>query len=388
MAQVITDTHGELAIIPRQAEVPMRETLEFMTDVMESYNGNEQRLKLRTMARRTLSYTIPLQANHIPGAFNTEYGAIRKAWAVPIWTEPQYIGTVYENQTFIACTTENYDFRFDSLALLYTSCNDWQLLDVNQVQAGGITLYSNTKAFRGAWLVPVRTGYISNIVDRYVNGYSGKSAVTFEIEDNLALRNQVAPPQYLGNDVYVQPGLLTGDAVNRTVEKRLDENDFELGNVERRSPWLNSRTGSSYRRVLKGIDEVFAYRDFFYRRAGRYRLFWMPSFEVNMRLLSVDDQGWKISIASDSFIEYALKKVHIAILVKTTWLFTTITNAVHINESTVQLTLQTQLLNVKTKDVLMVCYNGLHRLDSDRIEINWQGNGVAEVDVRIMEIAP
>lgn len=387
MAKVTTQLFGELAILPRQAEAPIRETLEFLTDLMESYNGSEQRLQLRSKARQTFAYTVPLQAWHMAAAFNTEYGAIRKRWAVPIWTEAQYVGTVLTNAPAIVCDTANFDFRDESLALLYAGCDKWQVIEIASVEPGQINLLSNVNGFVGAWLLPVRIGWIANTVEQPTNGHNGKSTLTFEIDDTSVIPSS-APEQYLGNDIYYESGLLAGDSVSRTIEQRLDENDFDLGPTERRTTWNNARFGTPYRRLINGPSEMRAFKSFLYRRMGKFRSFWMPSFQVNMRATNTGVIVSTLVINADSYIDYASIRTHIAIqTIDGAWHLRTVSNPIQINATSIQLTLSSAL-NIQADRITRISYLGLHRFDADRIELNWIGNNVAESEVRILELTP
>jgi hypothetical protein len=387
MAKITTQLFGQLAIVPQQAETPVRETLEFLTDVLESYNGSEQRLQLRTKARQTYAYTIPLQAWHTAAAFNTEYGAIRKRWAVPIWTEAQYVGNILSNAPAIVCDTTNYDLRDESLAMIYAGCDKWQVVEIASVEPGQINLLSNVNGFVGAWLIPVRIGFISNTIDKPTNGHNGKSTLTFEIEDTSEITSD-APSQYLGNDIYYEVGFLSGDSISRTIEKRLDKNDFSLGLVERRSPWENTRFATPYRKVLDSPSEVADFKKWLYRRAGKFRSFWLPTFEVNMRVVNTGVIASTLLISADSYIDYASVRTNIAIQANDgTWYNRTVSNPLQINSSTIQLTLSSAL-NLDASKVSRVSYLGLNRLDADRIELNWRGAGVVESEIRILELNP
>lgn len=387
MAKVTTNLFGTLALLPQQAEAPVKETLSFLTDVLTSYNGKEQRLQLRSKARQSFSYTTPLQAWHTAAAFNTEYGAIRERWAIPIWTEGQYVGTVAQNASSISCDTSNFDFRNNSLAMLYAACGEWRIIEIASVETGQINIGNNFAGIVGAWLLPVRVGRIAGSVDKPTNGHNGKTRVSFEVEDNLEFFASV-PSQYLSNDIYYEPGLLNGASLGRSLEKREDINDFSLGPVEVRSPWLNSRFGTPYRQVLQGASEVRAFKEFIYRRAGKFRAFWMPSFEVNMRVKNVGNIASTLVIESDSYLDFAAVRTNIAI--QTTagvWLPRVVSNPVQINATSIQLTLSSPL-NINAANVARVSYLGLYRLDTDRIELSWNGGGVAETEIRILELNP
>lgn len=387
MAKITTNLFGQLAIFPQQVEAPVKETLEFLTDVMESHNGSEQRLQLRSKARQTFDYTMPLQAWHMAAAFNTEYGAIRKRRAVPIWTEAQYIGLVIENATLIGCNTAFYDFRPNSLAMIYKDFDNWQVVEIISVEADHIVLSNGAKASSDSYLMPVRIGFVSANVDKPTNGHNGKTKVTFEIEDNLEFSAAV-PTQYLSNDIYYEASLLSGSSVSRSIESRLDINDFGLGPVERRSPWKNARFATLYNKLVKNAEEMRQFKDFLYRRAGKFRAFWMPTFEVNMRVKNTGTVVSTLVIESDSFLDYATLRTNIAVqTISGVWLPRVVSNPVQINSTSVQLTLSSPL-NIAAKDIARVCYLGLNRLDADRIEISWNGGGIAETQFRILELKP
>lgn len=387
MAKITTSLFGELAIIPQPAETPVRETLEFLTDVMTSHNGSEERIPLRSKPRQFFNYKMPTQAWASAAAFNTLYGAVRQRWAVPIWTEAQYVGNVIQNAQTIACNTSLYDLRPNSLAMLFASCGEWQVIEIASVEENQITLSSAVRSFVGSWLLPVRLGWIGGNASKPTSGHNGRVELTFEIDDNPSIVEAV-PPQYSGNDIYYEPGLLSGGSLSRSIEKRLDVADFALGPVARRSPWLNSRFATPYRSLLEGPQEIRDFKRWLFRRAGKFRPFWQPTFEVNMRVKNTGVVASTLVIESDSYLAYVSNRTRIAI--QTTagaWHVRTVSNPVQINADSVQLTLSSAL-NVAASNIARVSFLGLNRLDADRIELNWNGNNVVETEIRILELNP
>ena len=387
MAKITTALFGELAILPYPAEAPIKETLEFATDVMEAYNGDEERQQLRSKPRQTFAYTVPVQAWNMAAAFNTEAGAIRKRWAVPIWTEAQYVGTVVAAAASINCNTSIYDLRANSLALLFGGCGQWQIVEIGAITGTYIAPTNVLTAMKGCWLLPVRLGWIAGNIDKPTNGHNAKSTLTFEIDDNMSLVPP-APAQYLSNDVYYEPGLLSGDSVSRSIEQRLDESDFALGPIARRSPWAYSQFGTPYRSVIEGAAAMREYKKFLYRRAGKYRAFYMPTFENNLRVANTATIVSTLVVKSDSFINYASLRSNIAVqTLAGAWLARGISNPIQIDPERVQLTLSSPL-NIAPGNIARISYMGLSRLDTDRIEITWQGNNVAEAQFRMLELKP
>lgn len=386
MPKVTTTLFGELAVLPYQAEAPVKESLEFLTDVITAYDATEERLQLRSKPRQSFNYSIPLQAWHTASAFNTEYGAIRKDWAVPIWTEAQYVGTISAGLFSIGCITAVYDLRPQSLAMLYSVGGDFQIIEINEVFSDHITLLVGTKYITGAWLMPVRKGWIQGNIDKPINGHNGKSLLTFVIDDNPVI-TPVAPAQYLGDDIYYDAPLLSDGSLLASLSQQQDIIDMSLGPVTRRTNWNRPQYGKPWRSLLTTPEEVRSYREFLYRRAGKFRRFWYPTFENNMRVTNTGNITTTLTIQSDSFIDYASLRTHIAIEANGVWYPRAISDPIQIDAQRVQLTLS-PALNVPATGITRISYLGLHRFDTDRIELSWQGGGVVESNVQILELLP
>lgn len=388
MAKISTNLYGELAILPYQAEAPVKETLAFLTDVIAGNDSTEQRIQMRTKPRQTFDYKIPIQLWNKAASFNTEYGAIRKDWAIPIWTEAQYVGNVAASASSISCNTDYYDLRSNSLAMLYSPSGYWQIVEIGILETGTIQVLNSIDAIDSAWLMPVRKGWINGNIDKPTNGNSGKSSISFVIDDNPFIPASV-PAQYLSNDIYFDVPLLGegGDSVSASLSQQQDITDMSLGPVARRTNWNRPQYGKPWRSLFTTPEEVRNFREFLYRRAGKFRRFWYPTFENNMRVANTGNITTTLVIQSDSFIDYASLRTHIAIQANGIWYPRAISNPVQVSATQVQLTLSSAL-NVKAEDVSRISYLGLHRFDADLIELNWQGGGVVESNVQVLELSP
>lgn len=386
MAKITTQLFGELAILPYQAEAPLKESLEFLTDVIKAQDATEERLQMRSMPRQSFNYSIPLQAWRTAAAFNTEYGAIRKNWAVPIWTEAQYVGTIGAGLLELPCNTLLYDLRPQSLAMLYNVCGDFQVIEIDEVFSDHVTLLADTEYVAGAWLMPVRKGWIQGNVDKPTSGHNGKSSLIFVIDDSPTITPAV-PAQYLGDDIYYNVPLLNSGSLSASLSQQQDITDMSLGPVARRTNWNRPQYGKPWRTLLTTPQEIRSYREFLYRRAGKFRRFWFPTFENNMRVTNTGTITTTLVIKSDSFIDYASLRTHIAIEANGVWYPRVISDPIQIDAEQVQFTLSSAL-NIAADSITRTSYLGLHRFDADRIELNWQGGGVVESNVQVLELSP
>ncbi len=384
MAKITTVLFGDLALLEFQPEAPANESLEFLTDIMDSYNGKEQRLQLRSKPRQYISYTIPLQFWNIAQSFNTSYGAIGKLWAVPVWSENQYVGTINASAASITCSTTLYDIRASSLALLYAGPDSWQIVEIGTITASSVNVTNTLTYMTNCYLIPIRLGWVEGQISSNTNGYSKKITVTFEIEDNLEI-TPATPTQYLSNDIYYTPSLLQNESLSRSIRTNMEKMDGELGIIRRQFPWVNSRYASGYNTITINRTEYIDYKNFIHRRAGKFRAFWMPTFEQNLRLVSTGTITTTIIIESDGFNDYTFRP-NIAILADGVWYPRIVSNPVVQPLNRLQLTLNTAL-NIPASQITTICYLGLNRLDTDRIELNW-AEGIMESNINILELTP
>ena len=386
MAKIITTLFGTLALIPQVAEVPVIETLSFLTDQIESYDGTEQNIQLRAKPRRSFNYSIPLQSGVDAGVFNTAYGAIRDKWAVPVWTDAQYVGSVADAATFVYCDTTNFDLRDESLAMLYNGCGQYKILEITTVDADRINFEELDGAIKGAMLIPVRVGFVSANIAKATNGFNGKVSITFDVDD-LAEYTPADPEQYLGNDIYYSPSLLDGGSLDTYFNQRQDITDFDLGIVERRSPWLHAKFGRRYRSLTATPEERTEFRNFIYRRQGKSRPFWMPTFQNDLRIKNTGTLTSTLVTPLDSYIDYGSERTHIAIEAGGVWYPRVISSPTPTGADTMQFTLSSAV-NVPAASVTRISYLGLNRLNTDTIEFNYNDSKTVETAFQILELSP
>ena len=386
MPKINTTLYGDLALIPQVAEVPVIETLSFLTDQIESYDGTEQNIQLRSKPRQSFNFQIPLQGGVDAGVFNTAYGGIRQKWAVPQWTDAQYVGSVADAATSVTCDTTNYDLRADSLAMLFNGCGGYRILEITTLDEDQINFAALDGAIKGAMLIPVRVGFVTGNINKSTNGYNGKAKISFFVDDTLEYVPD-APEQYLANDIYYTPTLLDGDSVETEIQQRQDVIDYELGVVERRSPWLHAKFGRRYRSLTATPAERKEFRDFIYRRQGKSRPFWMPTFENNLRLKNTGTIVSTLVTPLDSYSDYATGRTHIAVEAAGVWYPRVISAPTPTGPDTMQFTLSSAL-NIPANSVSRVSYLGLNRLNTDIIELNYNNSTTVETAFQILELSP
>lgn len=378
--KVNTNLYGDLILLTTPVLVEASESIGFKTDIFEASDGTEQRTPLKDKARQTLSFSSLSVRQAMAQQFNVQWGGVRQLWAVPLYQESQFVGDV--SSDFITCTTNIYDFRDNSLALLKNDVG-MQLVEILEVQAVGLKL-SEVINFDSAKLYPVRVCFINGDITRSMSGIHAAMSVDFVVVDEPAI-DPDTPPQFLGDDLYFFGLTYSGNAMEAKVSQQQNILDNEMGDIYQSSDWNFARYSKQYRAVLKGQQQIRDYKNFLFRRQGRYRPFWLPTYEANMRHKSTGTVNTTLLIEADQYKQLADQRKHIAIKCNGIWTAHTITASALTSASTVQLTIS-PALNKAASGIQRISYLGLHRLDADNVTLNYQGASIVEVAVPILEI--
>ncbi|MHA3059667.1 hypothetical protein ACX1N5_01585 [Acinetobacter sp. ANC 4636] len=378
--KVNTNLYGDLILLTTPVLVGANESISFKTDIFEASDGTEQRTPLKDKARQTLSFSSLSMRQAVAQQFNVQWGGIRQHWAVPLYQERQFVGDV--SSDFIVCNTHIYDFRDNSLALLKND-TDLQLVEILEVQTTGLQL-SEVTTFKNAKLYPVRVCFISGDITRNISGIHASMSVDFIVVDEPVIEPD-EPAQFLGDDLYFFNLTYSGDSMQATISQQQNLLDNGMGEIYQSTDWNFARYSKQYRAVLKGQQQVRDYKNFLFRRQGRYRPFWLPTYESNLRSKSMGTVTTTLVVEANQYKQLADQRQHIAIKSNGIWTAHTITASSLTSSSTVQMMIS-PALNKAASTIQRISYLGLHRLDADSITLNYQGAGIAEVAVPILEL--
>jgi hypothetical protein len=374
------------AVLPLWASPPLNETVAWLTNVDVYENGSEDREPLRNDPRHQyrVNCFVPLTVQ--AAIKNVLYGARASQWMVPVWSQMQRLGAVAADEATLDAVTSYSEYLPGSRLILWESETNWQVIGIDQVvDANTISLTGLTAEFNDAWVAPVRRAFLEGDPSRTFNGRTSRLSMTLNVEDNWSL-TVAAPEQYLGNDIYFDPGLFESDTSDEEVATRFELFDERLGLVTYSTPWLHNRPSRPHRMMAEGAEEAWALREWLHRRAGRYRPFWHPSFEIDLRVQNAGAVAANLIVAADEYLRFASARDHLAIETTAGWVARAVIGTAVIGGQ-VHLTLNAAL-GVDASAILRVCFLGLRRLNSDRVEINWMGGCVCACSVPVLDIEP
>ncbi|AXQ24070.1 hypothetical protein BEN71_10220 [Acinetobacter wuhouensis] len=280
------------------------------------------------------------------------------------------------------CRTDIFSFYDGCLALLKNN-SEQVLVKVETVEVDRLVL-TNVVNISNAKLYPVRVCFISGDISRQISSLHTQSSITFIVIDEPEVAESV-PQQFLGNDLYWFCLTYSGDSMESTLVQQQNMINNEVGVIFQNSDWNFARYSKQYRAVIHSAEDLYAYRQFLFRRRGKYRPFWLPTYEANMRCKSTGFISSVMLIESDQYKQLSDVRKHIAIKSNGIWTAHTITASALVSGSTVQITI-TPALNKNASSIQRISYLSLHRLDADSIDLNFQGADIVEASVSILEI--
>lgn len=377
-----------VALFPYQAKAQWQEVYEWKTDIITSYDGTEQRIKLRKAPRITTEATYSIPQSEKRKAQNKMFGWLANPWVIPLWTEALRISSVSLGVTSLTFDVSDTELLSGGRALIFKDATNWELINITTVVGLTLTLEEPTTAsYSNAYLIPVRIGRINQGAVRDTDGYTDSYKLPFILED-LNILDPTIPTQYLGYDVDTRENISPNKGlISDNIVTRIDRIDQDVGVVDIIAPWTYNKIIRIYTMEMRSLEEGIAFKKWMYRRAGKFRPFWMPTFEPNFINKSTGLVTDSLYVEKSDYIEFAFNRVYIAIqLTDKTWRFTKIINAA---EDVLYDILQfSDTLNIQASSIRLICFLTLKRLDSDRIEVNYEGNAISSASIRTIEIEP
>lgn len=373
---------------PPNWDSPVVEKLNWLTDVMLTHGGIEQRVGLRDAPRRALAYDLATLTRHQSNLLETMLlGWQSRLWAVPVWTERQDLAAALSAGSLtIPCVTSGYEFVTNGLALLWRGHDEYEAIEVASVGANSITLKTATVATwpAGTRLYPVRLGRMpprQKLIRETGHHLTGE--VEFAFDDNPAITPADTGDVYDGYRVYAGR---TNWAEPTEVEfvRQIEELDYETGRA-----WVDDLSGlaailKSWHWLFKSRAEVVAFRAWLSARSGRLVPFWSISQGIDMEVtapIGASDTAIQIrNIGYQRYLHGRADRRHIAI--RTTGgatYYKRITTSAEIDSTTEQLAIDSAIgVLLSPADIESVHFMHLTRLETDAIEIEWHHLGGAE----------
>jgi len=283
-------TLQRLVLFPVRPEIPYRETLSFLTDIIRSDDGSEQRIAVRKNPRQLFEWNVALDT----GTFDQSrvntllFDWQGRVWGVPIWHEQTKLTAAASSgvTSFTVDSTADADYRVGGLFLVYTDAQTFDVLEVSATTATTITAATASGASHAvnAVVCPLRTGVMeSNVASSRYPTLDQTLRVLFRVKDNEAnIGDTSAFSSYNSKVLLDGCNVMRGATVPENFITNLAILDNNTGQVYQNPIWSRGKRSSSLTLSAHTKAEVWDTRQLFHALRGRQVSFYLPTFAKDL----------------------------------------------------------------------------------------------------------
>ena len=405
------------------SETKITERFEFLTDVMVSYSGREQRMRLRDAPRHFVSYNYdamsPIEAQWLKAQLRMRSTDI---YYIPMWQSITYLSDDFVMGDAIYIEKDSmFSFRHCDAIEIFVEDNVTDNQNIQKIVYGygdGV-IYLKNKLDKylykkNTYIMPMYK-CITQASDNLTYPFSNGLNTVMNFRELISSPSVEIPIKYLNNYVYdiemfnrynlpIEIGgkevfLYEPQWLDNSVSMSIGKNMCEVDNLSGilRYDLKNTKSYDSYT-----LDILLSCRHminnmikFFFRAYGRYKSFYAPSW-VNDFNLATDilEHHNFIYIDMNSVYKYYAnnarrKKIVIFTRDYHSYIYDIIGYTVGtVGERTLgKLVLGTLAgVNLSKEQVAMISFLNLVRFDSDELRLDYESNIVASTSVTLKEV--
>lgn len=392
-------TGSRVVIFPFEPEVPVTERLQFLTDVLQSKGGIEQRISLRIAPRQEFDMRFVREDGPERQRIeNLIFDWQSRVFGLPVWTEPATTtAAITVGQTSISVdSTANADFRVDGLAIIYASETSYEAVEVASI--GGAVI--NTKspiqtAFpAGTRVMPLRTAITTQPVsDRRYAVNAAEYRVNFRVTDNTAdLSSASGWPTYNSKVLLSDPNAIE-QSLDGQYDRQIQVFDNGTGSFSLASTIDRAMHGSAKTFVTRTRSGLWSVRRLLHHIRGSQISFYLPTFGKDITLSATYTSGSPaLTIVNVGYTRFAKQRtprrdVRILLRNGTTYV-RVITSSSEVNADVEQLTLDSSIAATFTPDdVERIEFIEPVRMDGDEVTITHSSDtGEARVSFPVLTV--
>jgi hypothetical protein len=357
------------------------ERLEWATDVLTSYRGEEQRRALRLGPRKALEFSVMASGNQrrILESALWNWGA--RVWAVPVWWDgTEATAPVNLGDTTVALDTTTRDFQPEGLAMLLgATAVDFEVAEVLAVNATSITLKRpTTRAWpTGTMVYPARAARLdpSVTLDRFT-GDTSTARLRFLATEPDVWTASAGPATHRGYPVLeVRPNWTSEPQL--ALERKLNILDTVTGTRRVVDEAQQPNASQAMRWTFTSRAEIDAWRQRLHAMRGKHGAAWVPTWAQDLELVAtVGDAELGISVAALGYTRYLQldpnrRDIRVE-LANGAILYRRITGSTELSATVERLNIDAALgLTVQPSDVVAISWMMLARQESDAAELAW-----------------
>lgn len=391
-----------IVLMPMEYESPVSERLSWLTDVIESQDGREQRIALRKHPRQSFEVSYLLDGNDRQRMQALLLDWTDSTFGFPLWHEQVYLtAAVSIGATAYQVTgADVVDFRVGGLAAIIQSNATFDVLRITALTATQITAADpSVNAYAvNTRIVPLRTALLVKTPtgQRFLNRLE-EFKLTFDVLDNDtgAVVGSTTPvwwTTYNSRVLFDDPNVVSGGTMREEFPRRVYRIDNNTGKVTQSSIWDRSKHNFEKGFVLRNRADIYTLRKLLTALRGKQKAFYIPSFAEDLTVVVNISTGTSIlDVTSLQYVRFVLNRLPMKVFRITftdgTSLVRSVTSSATISSTVERLTLDTTWpANRTTAEVSRVEFYELVRFDSDEVQIIYPRIGQAYCTIPLLRV--
>lgn len=368
---------------------PIVERVEWRTDVIQSYDGSEQRSALRLAPRQSWEFAVFFEGTARRYAEAVIWGNGARTWALPIWPDGvELLAELPSGSAEVMADTAGRAFTADGLALLMIDERTAETLEVQAVQADRLVLKRPTSRAwpAGTRLLPARVAHLMDAprLSRW-SGQASMGTMRFDVVGPVEHAADAGSATHRGIPVLERrPNWV--EAPDMELSRKLAEIDNLIGLPVRIDEAAMPLPAQRMRWLHSTRADLGAFRSLAYALRGRQGAVWVPTWcddLVPAAIIGSSDLAIDVEACGYTAHLYGQPgRMDLRIeLTDGTVFYRRVTGASEISASTERVLIDSALgREVAPAEVLQVSFIMLARLDSDALEIShWTGDTAESV---------
>lgn len=374
------------------------ERLEWATDVLPAYDGTEQRVRLRSNARRSLEMDFLASGHDARIAETLLFGWGGRKYCLPVWMERDVLAApVAAGSTTLTVTDAALkDYRVGGLVVLWASTAQAEAVEISAIAGNTLTLKTATSR-----AYPAGASVCPGALARIEGDAPVRRATDAIIETRLRFLDEAAidrsaaeiGPAWQGYAVLDERPDRAED-VSETWSRTLAVLDSLAGMVAVEDTTGQPVIRRTYSWLLNGRAAIDRWKKWASARAGRMNALWLPTFSDDLEVVdTIADTHTTVKVRNALIARYVgAHPLRAAIRIETTAgqvYHRLVTGATEIDEATESLTIDSALgVTLAPAQIARVMWMGLARLDADAIEIHYETDSIAQAGLFDEKLSP
>lgn len=381
----------------------------YLTGINTSKNGKEQRSRRRQFPRRGISYRINpanyldesstrIVSKRLENHLTFIYG---KTTLIPIWQDIYRISnTLAANSNSISGIFNNLDFQAGNYVAFFQNINSFEIVKLNTVSNTTLTFSTNTtyKWAAGTKLVPLRKAIFSEdaLSNAYEVSFLADITPKFSIlaeEDDLSLRNVTYVPDstYKGKDVVVLSNNFT-EAQTIQITQNSRVLDFEHTIFAPDRAWQKDKKSFTFSKLIQTRADFSAMLGLFKRMCGAWKSFWLINKSCELEITDTLSSGangfWIKDIGITRYRNVKQNPTYIYAIdyTGTIHMRRIVTSSLDTNNRE-YISLDSPMpVAISPTSFKAIGFMYLVRFINDDLEISWESDTVAKVNLNFVEV--